>query len=187
MISYISGKIINKTEFSIVLENNGIGYKIFTTPKVLEISIGSNAALYTYLHVREDALVLFGFENLDDLNFFELLITVNGVGPKMALSILSAGSSDLVKQAIVAQDAAIFTKIGGVGKKTAEKIILELKEKVASISNVSVHAKSDDLLDALEALGYSDREIKDILPQIDYALPVEDKIRQALKFLGNRK
>ena len=132
-------------------------------------------------------MVLYGFATAEELGFFELLITVSGVGPKVALSILSAQNIAMVKDAIAAQDAALFTKIGGVGKKTAEKIILELRDKVFSGSAptaVGSPRSSDDLLAALENLGYSSREIKEVLAKLDQSLPTEDKLRQALKLLS---
>ncbi len=172
-----------------VLENNGIGYKIFTTPKVLELPMEARAELHTYLQVREDALQLFGFENAEDLHFFEQLITVSGVGPKVALAVLSAGSVEITKQAIAAGDAAVFTKIGGVGKKTAEKIILELKEKISAPdfgAEGGVSRGLGDIFSALETLGYTGREIKKVLPEIDAHLPEEEKIKQALRILGKK-
>jgi len=185
MIAYIKGKVLAKGESYAVIENSGIGYKVFTTPKVLETAVGADLALHTYLQVREDAQTLFGFLNIADLQFFELLITVSGVGPKMALSILAAENTDLIKQAISTQDAAIFTRIGGVGKKTAEKIILELKEKMGAIEiDRSSAGSSGDIIAALEGLGYSSREIKEVLGKLDHALPAEEKLRQALKMLG---
>lgn len=186
MIAYIKGRVISKAENYLVLENAGIGYKVFTTPAVLETPIGNIVELHTYLQVREDAQVLFGFASTADLAFFELLITVSGVGPKMALSILAAENTDLIKQAIAQQDAAVFTKIGGVGKKTAEKIILELKEKMGSVGGGAfVGGKnSSDLITALENLGYSGNEIKNAITKIDHSLSPEEKLRQALKILG---
>ncbi len=184
MIGYIKGRIIGKNEQSLLLENNGIGYKVFTTPQVLTREIGEEIELYTHLQVREDALTLYGFANASELSFFELLTTVSGVGPKMALSVLSAGDLELIKGAIVSQDAAVFTKVGGVGKKTAERIIVELKEKISGSVSLQGFGKSDDLLSALEQLGYSLREIKEALKGIDHSLSTEEKLKQALKLLS---
>jgi Holliday junction DNA helicase RuvA len=186
MIAFIKGKLIAKGENYIVLENSGIGYRIFTTPKVFEMPLKSELELHTYMQVREDAQALFGFLSPADLQFFELLITVSGVGPKVALSILSADNTDLVKQAIAAQDAAVFTRIGGVGKKTAEKIIVELKEKIVVIQDngMSFAKGGDDIIIALENLGYSGREIKEVILKLDHSLSTEEKLRQALKILS---
>ncbi len=168
-----------------MLENNGIGYRVTVPPNVLEKPLNSEAELHTFLQVREDALNLFGFISIAELDFFELLITVSGVGPKMAMSVLSAGDIELIKNAISNQDLAMFTKIGGVGKKTAERIIVELKEKIGVISSGgTTSGGSDDLLSALEGLGYSTREIKEVLAKLDHNLPSEEKLRQALKYLS---
>ena len=187
MIASIKGKITAKKDNFLVLEANGVGYKIFTTPKVLENELGVELLLHTYTQVREDAMALFGFALPSDLDFFELLITVSGVGPKMALSILSLDNTEMIKSAIANSDAAVFTKIGGVGKKTAEKIILELKDKIGDLGAVGTaagHENSDQLLAALENFGYSNKEIKEVLKKLDLSLPAEEKLRQALKFLA---
>ncbi|MBU6447968.1 Holliday junction branch migration protein RuvA [Patescibacteria group bacterium] len=186
MIGYIKGKIIGQNDDYALVENSGIGYMVFSNPKVLEKAIGSEVELHTYMQVREDAINLYGFETAAELLFFQQLITVSGVGPKSALAVLSAGDMDLVKNAIINQDAAVFTKVGGVGKKTAERIIVELKEKLGAGAISGVGGKSDDLLSALEALGYSNREIKEVLPKIDHSLASEEKLRQAIKMLGRQ-
>lgn len=188
MIAFIKGKILSKGENFVVLETGGVGYKIFCIPSIAEMAAGTEISLHTYMHVREDAQQLFGFKTEDQLDFFELLITVSGVGPKMALAILSAGDPETIKQAISAQDPAMFTKIGGVGKKTAEKIILELKDKLG-ISKAAIRASgsgSEDLIMALENLGYSNREIKEAITKLDHNLPTEQKLRQALKILSKK-
>ncbi len=185
MIGYIKGKIIGKTDSYLLVENNGIGYRVLSTPRVMAAPLQSEVELYLYQQIREDAMNLFGFQSAAELDFFELLITVSGVGPKMALAVLSAGDMELVKSAIISQDAAVFTKVGGVGKKTAERIIVELKEKLGSASVVfGAGSHADDLLSALEALGYSAREIKEVLGKLDHSLPQEQKLRQALRLLG---
>ncbi|GAC1571600.1 MAG: Holliday junction branch migration protein RuvA [Candidatus Doudnabacteria bacterium] len=185
MIGYIKGKIIGKTETQVLVENNGIGYRIMATPKILESALNSDIEVHTYLQVREDALNLYGFQNQAELDFFELLISVSGVGPKMAMTVLSAGDIELIKNAISSQDLAVFTKLGGVGKKTAERIIMELKDKLGSVSGYGmVSGGSDDILSALEGLGYSTREIKEALIKIDHSASSEEKLRQALKHLS---
>jgi Holliday junction DNA helicase RuvA len=188
MIASLRGIITAKDLNSLVLETGGIGYRVLCTAGLAgECKIGQEMHLHTYLQVREDAMVLFGFAEQAELDFFELLITVSGVGPKMALSVLNAGNSEMVKEAIAAEDAAVFTKIGGVGRKTAEKIIVELKEKVGALGysrESGGSAGSDDLLVALEQLGYSAREIKEVLPKLERGASAEIRLRQALKLLG---
>ncbi len=186
MIGYIKGKIIGKGESYLLVENNGLGYRVVVTPATYEKNLGSDLELHTYLQVREDALNLFGFATVAELQFFELLITVSGVGPKMAMSVLSAGDIELIKNAIISEDIIVFTKIGGVGKKTAERITVELKEKLGALTNLTGGlSKSDEVLSALESLGYSNKEIKDSLLKVDRSLSSEEKIRQALKYLSN--
>lgn len=187
MIASLKGTVIAKEQNSLVIETGGVGYRVLTTPGVIaEAKIGEDLFLHTYLQVREDAMVLFGFVSQPEQSFFELLISVSGVGPKMALTVLSAGNAEMVKDAIASSDAAVFTKIGGVGRKTAEKIIVELKDKVGALGYGKdvVTGESDVVLAALEQFGYSTREIKDVLPKLDHSSPAEDRIRHALKLLG---
>lgn len=185
MIAYIKGKMIIKGDNYVVLQSNGIGYKVFVTPAVAPLSLGAEAAFHVHTHVREDALQLFGFETREELEFFEMLNTVSGVGPKMAMSILSSGNLGVLKKAISAADHSLFIKIAGVGRKTAEKIILELKEKIGSVLPADKNISgSSELIGALEGLGYSGREIKEVISKIDYSLVTEEKLKQALKLLG---
>ncbi len=188
MIASLRGTVTAKELNSLVVETSGVGYRVLATPGVIaEAQIGAAIFLHTYLQVREDAMILFGFSTHAEQEFFELLISVSGVGPKMALTVLSAGNAELVQDAIAAGDAAVFTKIGGVGRKTAEKIIVELKDKVGALGYGkagSVAGGSDMIFAALEQFGYSQKEIKDILPKLDHAAPTEERIRQALKLLG---
>jgi Holliday junction DNA helicase RuvA len=185
MIAYLQGKILQKTTQYIVLEHHGIGYKIFATPDVLDLALGSETELYIYHKSGDDGQVLFGMPNFESLQFFEMLVSVTGVGPKMALTIVSAAKIDLLQQAIMNADTEIFTRMSGVGKKTAERIILELKNKVTSGgllegSNVS----GSDIYDALLGLGYNPREIRDTLPQLDSTADTATQLKQALKLLS---
>jgi holliday junction DNA helicase RuvA len=184
MISYLKGIILEKGLTYIILEVNGIGYKVFVTPDILENRIGDVIALYTYHKVAEDGQALFGVPDFAALQFFELLITVNGVGPKVALAILSAATVDSVRSAISNQDPAIFTRISGVGTKTAERIIVDLKNKVGTIETAPGLAATSDVFDALMALGYSQREVRDVVNKLDHSLPQQEQIREALKLMG---
>ena len=186
MIAYLKGNILEKGPTYLILENNGIGYKVFVTPEMLELKIGDEVALYTYMKVADDGQSLFGLPDFVTLQFFEMLITVSGVGPKVALAILSAAKVDAVKQAIANQDAAIFTRISGVGLKTAEKIIVELKSKVSALQTASGLGSSSDVFDALLALGYGQREVREAVNKIDHALSQSDQLKQALKMLGKK-
>lgn len=182
MIAYLQGKILEKAANFIILENAGIGYKVFITPEVLESRLGDEVKLYIHHKVSEDGQSLFGLPDFETLQFFEMLITVSGVGPKVALAILSAAAVDAVKSAIANQDAGIFTRISGVGTKTAEKIIVELKGKLGAFNAAA--KGSSEVFDALVALGYKQAEVRGIMNKLDGQLSSSEQIKQALKFLG---
>ncbi|HYV33795.1 MAG TPA: Holliday junction branch migration protein RuvA [Candidatus Limnocylindria bacterium] len=184
MIAYIKGKILEKTLSYIVVENNGLGYKVFTTPDVLTKSIYEEVALWTYHKVADDGQALFGLPTFSDLQFFELLISVSGVGPKMALAILSSGQAQSIKQAIANQDAAIFTRISGIGSKTAERIIVDLKNKVGAAD--SSGSASSEIFDALLALGYNQREVREVINKLDHTKPQDQQLKQALQMFGKK-
>ena len=181
MIAYLKGKILQKSVNYIVVENGGVGYKVFATPDVLAMPIYAEVALWTYHKVSEDGQALFGLTDFPALQFFELLITVSGVGPKMALAILSAAPVDSVKQAIANQDAGIFTRISGIGSKTAERIIVDLKNKVGM---ADAAAPSSEIFDALLALGYNQREVREVINKLDHKQSQEKQLKQALQMLS---
>lgn len=183
MISYLQGRILEKGQTYIIIENQGIGYKVFVTPDVLESKIGDQLRLYIYHKVSDDGQSLFALPDFATLQFFELLITVSGVGPKVALAILSSADANSVKQAIANQDAGIFKRISGIGIKTAEKIIVELKDKV-SVSSEQRTGSSSDIFDALLALGYNQREVREVIGKVDASLSQGEQIKQALKLFG---
>ncbi len=192
MIAYLKGKILEKGLTYLIVspgggsafggENSGIGYKVFVTPEYLSKSLGEEVTFFTYHKVAEDGQALFGLPDFATLQFFEMLITVSGVGPKVALAILSSAKVDAVKDAIARQDAGIFTRISGVGTKTAEKIIVELKNKISADSKQ--YTASSEVFDALLALGYNQKEVRDVVQKIDSSLPQEQQLKQALKFLS---
>lgn len=182
MIAYLKGTILEKGLTYIILENGGVGYKVFVTPEALESKIGDTIALFTYHKVSDDGQSLYGLPDFSTLQFFELLITVSGVGPKVALAILSAAKVDAVRQAIANQDAAAFIRIAGVGTKTAEKIIVELKSKVGP--GGSMAGAGSEIFDALLGLGYNQREVREVINKIDSAKPQGEQLKQALKMLG---
>jgi Holliday junction DNA helicase RuvA len=147
--------------------------------------------MYTHQYVREDALDLFGFRNLEELEMFEMLLSISGVGPKSALGVLSISSVDQIKDSISRGDPALLTKVSGIGRKTAERIVLELREKVSAIENIKrleTGGKGDaraDEIDALMALGYSLQNAREALRLVDPELNDSgDRIREALKGLG---
>lgn len=183
MISYLKGKVLEKSLTYIILENQGLGYKVFVTPEVLEKPIGSDISLYTYMKVSDDGQSLFGLPDFATLQFFELLITVSGVGPKVALSILSSAKVSDVQNAIASQDAGMFKRISGIGTKTAEKIIVELKGKML-ISQSANKLISNEVFDALLALGYKQNEVREVIGKLDVSLSTERQLKQAFKYLG---
>ncbi len=183
MISYLKGRILEKSLTYLILENQGVGYKIFVIPEILEKPVGAEVGLYTYLKVAEDGQALFGLPDFYTLQFFEQLITVSGVGPKMALTILSTAKADAIKQAIASQDAGIFTRVSGIGTRTAEKIIVELKNKV-TLGGQAGAAGSSEVYDALLSLGYNQREVRGVINKLDSSLSQAEQLKQALKALG---
>ncbi len=185
MISYLQGAILVKTATYIIIENQGIGYKVFVTPEILELNVGDQVAVYTHHKVAEDDQALFGVPDFVSLQFMEQLLTVSGVGPKVALAILSSAKTEAIKQAIVSQDAGIFTRISGVGLKTAEKIIVELKNKIGLLETVSeIGSSANEVFDALLALGYKTREVRELVGKLDQTLSTQDQIKQALRLMN---
>ncbi len=185
MIAFIKGRIIEKGLGYLLVENQGLGYKVFVTPDALDNPIGSEVRFFTYHKVSEDGQALFGLPDFDALKFFELLITVSGVGPKAALSILSSAPVESVKQAIASQDAGAFKRISGIGTKTAEKIIVELKNKIVASSSVEQYGGSD-VFDALSALGYGQKEVREVINKLDSRKTEAEQLKQALQMLGKK-
>lgn len=190
MFEFIIGDIVNIKEDYVVIQNNGIGYKVFTTKNsIMDIEIGKkNQLLYTQLHVREDGLFLYGFSTEEELDMFNMLLTVSKIGPKMASGILSGLSPKKLKQAIYSNDLTILCKAPGVGKKTAERMVLELKDKIeiSSIEDVTeIFERSDDeAVQALTSLGYSGYEVNKALSGLDNSLSLEDIIKEGLRRLS---
>ncbi len=188
MIAYLKGKIIYKGSGIIILENNSIGYKVFLGEEFFNsISLDEEREIFIYQQIKEDANDLYGFRNISDLELFELLISVSGVGPKSALGILNlAGGAD-IKEAILSGDAASLTKVSGIGKKTAERLVLELKTKIAKLDggkellNSTVSFGADEI-DALISLGYSLVEARSALKEVDPKIKdSSERVRAALK------
>ncbi|MBO5371339.1 MAG: Holliday junction branch migration protein RuvA [Lachnospiraceae bacterium] len=198
MYSYIKGTLEEIAEGFIVIDNHGIGYQIQAPANIIDYlpSIGENIKIYTYLHVKEDAMSLFGFITRDDLKIFKLLLGVNGIGPKGALGILSVMSTDDLRFAVIGGDSKAIAKAPGIGAKTAQRIILELKDKLhledvfedktEITQNIPVsEAKTvkNEAVQALVALGYSSSEALSTLSKIDIAenMTVEEVLKAALK------
>lgn len=190
MIAHIKGKIIDKSEKFLVIEANGLGYLVFSPTSTILNSpnIGEEISLWTYLAVRETALDLYGFETRDEKSFFELLIGVSGIGPKNALSILSLAPIEILKKAIGSGDTTYMTKVSGIGKKTAEKIVVELRDKLSALGHNDADGSlrgDADVIEALQSLGYSQHEIRNALKEVSpETTGINEKIKEALKILG---
>lgn len=196
MYYYVNGTVAELEGGLAVIDCGGVGYACATTNYTLsQLKKGTQAKLYTYLNVREDAMELFGFADQSELRSFKLLIGVSGVGPRAALSILSAVTPQQLALAVVTEDEKALTAANGIGKKTAQRVILELKDKLAgeeafasgakggvSVAAAVPHSKKSEAQAALAVLGYGSTEINAALKDIDVdALTLEDIIRQALK------
>jgi holliday junction DNA helicase RuvA len=162
-----------------VLDVNGVGYLVHATPSALRNAKGDEVVLETYLHVREDALQLFGFADPAERQLFLQLLGVNGVGPKVALAVVSGSPPAELRRAIALEDAARFQAIPGIGRKTAERIVLELKSRVTS--DEALVPRDLTARDALVELGYSVVEAERALAEVDPELPVEERVRLVLK------
>ncbi len=191
MISRLSGKIVFIGSNFVVLDIGGVGYKVFCgEDTAFESKENSDLVLWTYQAVRENAIDLYGFKSRRDLNFFELLLSVSGIGPKTALSILNIASVENLQQAVVSGDTAHLTKVSGIGKKNAEKIILELKDRIGTneeTADDSGNTKGDgDVIDALIALGYSQNEARESVRSLPKDLEkTEERVREALRKLNS--
>lgn len=178
MISHITGTITLIADREIVLETGGIGYAV-ATPLVGR-STGETLTLYTHLVVREDAHELYGFETQDERTLFRILIAVSGVGPKTALGMLTLYTLPDLVRVIKTKDAKSLSLVPGIGKKTAEKVVIDLKDKLDQFTTTARGADAD-LIEALISLGYKDHQIRAVIGQVDIALPLEKQIPQALQ------
>ena len=179
MIARLRGKRAGVTAAGLVLDVNGVGYLIQATPSVLSRS-GDELTVETYLHVREDALQLYGFGSAEERDLFVHLLSVSGVGPKVALAIVSGSPPAELRRAIALEDTARFEAIPGIGKKTAQRVVLELKEKLAA-GIVAPTPRDLTARDALVELGYTVPDAERALAEVDPELSPEEQIREALK------
>lgn len=190
MIGTISGTVRHKDLHTLIVDVGGVGYKIFsTTDTTLEAYDGQAIFLWTYLAVKENALDLYGFLDKDALDAFELLITVSGIGPKTALSILNVATPTMLRQAVANEDTTYLTKVSGIGKKNAEKIVLELRDKfvVSSADKRGDLRAEGDVMEALVSLGYDERSIRDVLKKMSKSEgSASEKIKEALKLLAEK-
>ncbi len=188
MISHLTGKVIEIQENFVILDVHGVGYKIFASGETVgKLKNGSETSLWTHLVVKEDALDLYGFLDKETHDFFKLLITVSGIGPKSALAILNLVAVSTLRKAISKGDPSYLSKVSGIGVKKAEKIVMELKDKLTlSDEEMKGELQDDaDAIGALEALGYSQKEARDALKKVSAEITkTGDRIKSALKMLG---
>lgn len=182
VIASLRGRVIETGANWLLVEVAGLGYRVIVSPALLsDLRPGTDAFVYTHHHIREDAEDLFGFRFLSDLELFQHLLSISGVGPKVAMTILSIGSADTVRRAIMSGDLSQLTSVPGVGKKTAQKIILELKGQL--VDEETSGGIDTDVLDALVGLGYSTAQAKEALKKVT-ATDAAERVKEALRYLG---
>lgn len=195
MIAYLKGKLVIKSVDYIVIDVQGIGYKVYMSKTAIDkLEEEKEIKVYTYLKVREDDISLFGFNTLEELNMFELLISVGGIGAKSAIAILSNITPSKFALAVITSDVNTLKKLQGIGPKIAQRIILELKDKIKTEEAIEnqentikqeeqIQEDMEELIQALQVLGYRRYEINNILPKIKEET-LEDRIKEALKYLA---
>lgn len=195
MIAYLKGKLVIKSVDYIVIDVQGIGYKVYMSKTAIDkLEEEKEIKVYTYLKVREDDISLFGFNSLEELHMFELLISVGGIGAKSAIAILSNITPSKFALAVITSDVNTLKKLQGIGPKTAQRIILELKDKIKTEEAIEnqentikqeeqIQEDMEELIQALQVLGYRRYEINNILPKIKEET-LEDRIKEALRYLA---
>jgi Holliday junction DNA helicase RuvA len=190
MISHITGEVLLKGDRFAIIDVSGVGYKVYISIDTMRMvgNKGEKVSLWTYLAVRENALDLYGFIDNAEVELFELLIGISGVGPKSALAIMGVAPLDTLKTAIASGDTSYLTKVSGIGKKNAEKIVLELRDKLGILKNESaegVMREESDVVDALQTMGYSVSEAREALKQVPQEVSgTSARIKEALKNMG---
>ena len=191
MIATLQGRVAAKGENYVIVDVSGVGFRVYVPSSLLDRipGVGHELSLFTHLHVRENELSLYGFGSADELALFELLLRVSGIGPKVALKIVSIMSVEDLREAIAHGDAAALTRIPGVGKKTAERVMVDLKDKLGVSELMAYPAMTHvdaDVIAALTSLGYSIAEAQSALRSLPAKdLPLEEKIRLTLQYLGS--
>lgn len=189
MIAQLKGTVSIISDRTIVIEVGGVGYEVFVTRDLAaSLKVGQTVTMFTHFNVREDAQELYGFTKQEDLAFFKLLLTVSGIGPKSALNVLDVVKPDDIRRAVAAGDAAVLHKLHGLGKKTAERLVTELKDKLGQLT-IAPNLGSDEaaLLEAVTGLGYSLIEAREAVRVIaGQGKTLSEKIKLALKYLGRQ-
>lgn len=189
MIARLKGTVVEKTNSTLIIDVGGVGYEVQVTDMLADKVVDNQSIIvYVHDHLRENSHELYGFSEPDARRLFELLITVSGVGPKMALSILNLGESSQIRGAIAAGNTAYISGASGVGKRLAERITVDLKDKVGVVAGQDISASAmesdNDVINALLSLGYSRGQASSVLKKIDTKASIEEQIKQALKEIG---
>lgn len=188
MIGFLSGQVHSKGDRSLVIEVQGVGYVVAVSGRVhSQAQVGSDIKLRILTVVKENAIDLYGFGSEPEQHVFELLTSISGVGPKSALNVLDAASHDEIINAVLQQDPSLLEKVSGIGKKTAERIVLELKNKIAKDLETKLFTTDGSLVEVIEALqglGYEAAEVRDVVKDLSTDLSVEEKIKHVLQLLG---
>lgn len=187
MIGRLRGLLAQRSDERVVLDVAGVGYLVTVTPRTLSDlpGIGEEVVLHTHLHVREDQLALYGFDTEDDKNLFGMLLGVSGVGPKVALAILATMTPEQLRIAVVSDDTTALTAVPGIGKRSAEKLMVELRPKMDVIAERSATVGPiAEVREALVGLGYAPDEIRGTLAELPHDLSVEDMLKRSLQELG---
>jgi Holliday junction DNA helicase RuvA len=193
MIAKLEGIIAHTAEKFLIIDVSGVGYKLYiTTDSLSATKLGDHMSFWVHTAVRENSIDLYGFRSINEMSFFELLLDVSGIGPRSALSILTIAPIDTLKRAIATGDTGYLNKVSGIGKKTAEKIIIELRDKLKDYKNDDGSTPTElrdesDIVEALKSLGYSQNEARDALKQVPATtLGTNARIKEALKVLSKR-
>jgi holliday junction DNA helicase RuvA len=192
MIARLEGIIVHIAEKFLIIDVSGVGYKLYVTTETFSTTkLGDHTSFWVYTAVRENSIDLYGFKNINEMSFFELLLDVSGIGPRSALSILAIAPIDTLKRAIATGDTGYLNKVSGIGKKTAEKIIVELRDKLQDYKNDSdtpeLLRDESDIVEALKSLGYSQNEARDALKKVPpTTIGTNARIKEALQILGKR-
>ena len=191
MIGLLSGSVVAFRGERLILDVAGVGYEVLMTAKSIAAlpPAGERTVVHTHLHVREDAMTLYGFPTEADRDLFRVLLGASGVGPRVALGMLGVFSADALRKTVATEDVKALTQVPGIGMRGAQKIILDLKPKLADLEAEILDgaSASSQLREALEGLGYTAAEIREVLPVVDPEAPVTEQIRQALRELGRSR
>jgi Holliday junction DNA helicase RuvA len=190
MIGRLRGTLVGRSSGAIVIDVSGVGYEVMVTPRTqAELpGLGEEVVIHTHLQGREDGITLYGFPTEGDRDLFRVLLTASGVGPKLALGILGALTATEIRRAVATEDVDALTVAPGVGKRSAQKLVLELKPKMENVEAtvLGTASTSSQVRQALEALGYTPAEIREIATSLDVESPIQVQIKEALRLLGRR-